>query len=498
MKTSLYTENQLKTIQNWQNLQFGMFIHFGLYSLAGGCWKGKPVKRGYCEQILSHGELPQADYDALLHEFRIPDFNAQDIASLAKAAGMRYIVLTSKHHDGFCLFNTKTTDYNSMNAACKRDLVGELSDACKKEGLAFGLYFSLIDWHCPAALPISSHNSDRIPPKHHEYNLAQLTELLTNYGEICELWLDMGYPTPQQSQEMYDLVHGLQKNIMINGRIWNDMGDFATMPDNEIPELPFGEYELNVPWQTPASIYKETWGYKSWQERGSVDEKIKELTESLRRVVSGGGNYLLNIGPDTTGKVLPFEKEVLEGIGRSLKESPLPARNFSASELGEAIPPATAPASIECSSGKSDCAARLFPLIKAEKDGSFILNKCINLFRYTGEEYYGLRPIVTGKRWHLETPPENSERTRILGWKCVSPLKEDIKLCFEDDDTRIYFPLRKGKTRGIIHSEYRLPKPNAAHSISGTNCTVLELSTVGSPLERPELIPDSIVLTLER
>lgn len=104
MKTSLYTENQLKAIQNWQNLQFGMFIHFGLYSLAGGCWKGKPVKRGYCEQILSHGELPQADYDALLHEFRIPDFNAQDIARLAKAAGMRYIVLTSKHHDGFCLF----------------------------------------------------------------------------------------------------------------------------------------------------------------------------------------------------------------------------------------------------------------------------------------------------------------------------------------------------------------------------------------------------------
>ncbi|MGP1523721.1 MAG: alpha-L-fucosidase [Treponema sp.] len=468
MKTSLYTENQLKTIQNWQKLQFGMFIHFGLYSLAGGCWKGEPVKRGYCEQILSHGELPQADYDALLHKFRIPDFNAQDIARLAKAAGMRYIVLTSKHHDGFCLFNTKTTDYNSMNAACKRDLVGELSDACKKEGLAFGLYFSLIDWHCPAALPISSHNSDRIPPKHHEYNLTQLTELLTNYGDICELWLDMGHPTPQQSQEMYDLVHRLQKNIMINGRIWNDMGDFATMPDNEIPELPFGEYELNVPWQTPASIYKETWGYKSWQERGSADEKIKELSESLRRVVSGGGNYLLNIGPDNTGKVLPFEKEVLEGIGRSLKESPLPARNFSASGLGE---------------------ARLSPLIKAEKDGSFILNKCTNLFRYTGEEYYGLRPIVTGKRWRLETPPENTDRPLVLGWKCVSPLKEDIKLCFEDNDTRIYFPLRKGKTRGIIHSEYRLP--------NRPFCT-LELSTVGSPLERPELIPDSIVLTLER
>ncbi|MGI5173347.1 alpha-L-fucosidase [Treponema sp. OMZ 840] len=484
MKKNLYSAEQLHRIQNWQNLQFGMFIHFGLYSLAGGCWKGKPVKRGYCEQILSHGELPKADYEALMHEFRIPDFNAEDIARLAKAAGMRYIVLTSKHHDGFCLFNTKTTDYNSVNAACKRDIVAELAAACKKEGLAFGLYFSLIDWHCPDALPISAHNSDRIPPKHHEYNLAQLTELLTNYGAICELWLDMGHPTAEQSTEIKKLVHSLQKHIMINGRIWNDMGDFATMPDNELPELPLDEYELNVPWQTPASIYKETWGYKSWQERGSADEKTAELTESLRRVVSGGGNYLLNIGPDNTGRVIPFEKEVLEGIGRSLKESPLPVRDFTGSVFG----PSAAGGAQNSSAGESDSGARQSPLIKAEKDGSFILNKCTNLFRYTGEEYYGLRPIVTGKRWRLETPPENTDRTRILGWKCVSPLKEDIKLCFEDDDTRIYFPLRKGKTRGIIHSEYRLPN---------RPISVLELSTVGSPLERGALIPDSIVLTLE-
>ena len=469
MKTSLYTEHQLQTIQRWQSLQFGMFIHFGLYSLAGGCWKGLLVKRGYCEQILSHGELPQADYEALLHEFLIPDFNAESIVRLAKAAGMRYVVVTSKHHDGFCLFNTKTTSYNSMNAACKRDIVAELSAACKKEGLAFGVYFSLIDWHCPDALPISAHNSDRIPPKHHEYNCAQLTELLTNYGEICELWLDMGYPTAEQSQDMYALVHSFQKHIMINGRIWNDMGDFATLPDNAIPELLVNEYELNIPWQTPASIYKETWGYKSWQERGSIDEKIAELTGSLRRVVSGGGNYLLNIGPDNTGKVIPFEKEVLEGIGRSVRETPLPpARSFGRDE--------------------GQTAAFHVPPIQAEKDGSFRLTVCTNLFRYTGGEYYTLRPIITGKRWRLAVPPESTQTVFLLGWKCVAPLKEDIKLCFEDDDTRLYFSLRKGKTCGLISSCYRLPRNRRI-------CT-LELSTVGSPHCRGELIPDSMVLTL--
>lgn len=486
MKTTLYTDERLKAIECWQKLQFGMFIHFGLYSLAGGCWNGKPVKKGYCEQILSHGNIPQADYEALMSDFRIPHFNAELIAETAKKAGMRYLVITSKHHDGFCLFDTKTTDYNSVRSACKRDIVAELAAACKKNGLAFGVYFSLIDWHCPWALPISSHNSDRIPEKHHAYNLAQLTELMTNYGDICELWLDMGHPTRQQSQEMYDLVHGLQKNIMINGRIWNDKGDFATMADNEMPELPEGRYELNVPWQTPASIYKETWGYKSWQERTDAQGKIRNLTDSLRRVVSHGGNYLLNIGPDNEGNIVPFEKEVLEGIGRSLKDAPLPVRDFTASE--------------------SDYEVRHLPLIKAEKDGSFILNTCTKLFRYTGEEYYDLRPIVTGKRWRLETPPENSERrSYILGWACDAPLKEDVKLCFEDDNQRLYFSLAKGKTSGIISTNYRLPEPAGAHDGSGSagahggpgaQCAVLELSTVGNPLERPELPVADIRLTL--
>ena len=482
MKESLYSAERLNATERWQNLQFGMFIHFGLYSLAGGCWNGKPVKKGYCEQILSHGNIPQADYEALIHDFRIPHFDAELIAETAKKAGMRYLVITSKHHDGFCLFDTKTTDYNSVRSACKRDIVAELAAACKKNGLAFGVYFSLIDWHCPWALPISSHNSDRIPEKHHAYNVAQLTELMTNYGEICELWLDMGHPTRQQSQEMYDLVHGLQKNIMINGRIWNDKGDFATMADNEMPELPEGRYELNVPWQTPASIYKETWGYKSWQERTDAQGKIRNLTDSLRRVVSHGGNYLLNIGPDNEGNIVPFEKEVLEGIGENLRKEPLERVQPEDIYLPRqaAVPSPNLPQSNFSNPSQNKLGAHT------------------NLFRYTGEDYYSLRPIVTGKRRYV--PTNGGHRSYILGWACDAPLKEDVKLCFEDDEKRLYFSLAKGKTSGVISSNYRLPEPathRGENSGAGAQCAVLELSTVGSPLERPELPVSDIRLTLD-
>ena len=184
MKKEWYCENRKKAIEEWKDLKYGMFIHFGLYSLCGGYWKGEKVTRGYSEQILSHGNVAFCDYEALKEEFSIEHFNADEIALLAKEAKMSYIVLVTKHHDGFCLFNTKTTSYNSVNSACKRDIVKEISQACQRHGLKLGLYFSWIDWHCVDALPISSHNSDRIPPLHMKYNLAQLEELLTGYGDI--------------------------------------------------------------------------------------------------------------------------------------------------------------------------------------------------------------------------------------------------------------------------------------------------------------------------
>lgn len=304
-----------KAFNEWHSNKYSMFIHFGLYSELGGVWEGKPVTRGYSEQIQSFAGIFSDWYGDTALKFNPDKFNADSIVALAKEAGMRSIVITTKHHDGFCMFKTATTDYNSYDATpSKRDYVKELSDACRKGGIRLGLYFSIIDWHYPHAYPISSHNCDFITPQHHEFSKAQVTELLTHYGPISELWFDMGSNTPEQSKELYELVHKLQPDCMVSGRVGNDQYDFSVMADNAYPEG-----ALQCPWQSAASMFNETWSYRSWQERGDVHTKAMEKLRSLISVVSHGGNFLLNIGPKGDGSVVPFESEVLKEIGEWLK-----------------------------------------------------------------------------------------------------------------------------------------------------------------------------------
>ena len=300
----------------WHSDKYSMFIHFGLYSYYGGVWEGKPVTRGYSEQIQSHAGIYSDWYAEAAADFNAEKFDAREIAALARTAGMRSIVFTSKHHDGFCMFDTQTTDYNSVDKTPSgRDYVRELADACAGAGLKFGLYFSLIDWNFPHAYPISSHNADFITPQHHQLNLEQVRELLTSYGNISELWFDMGSLTPQQSRELYELVKSLQPDCMVSGRLGNDMYDFAVMPDNFYPDG-----SLQAPWQSAASMFNETWSWRSWQERGEVAGKAAQKLRSLIHVVSHGGNYLLNIGPMADGGVVPFERDVLMTMGKWLEE----------------------------------------------------------------------------------------------------------------------------------------------------------------------------------
>ena len=299
----------------WHQNKFSMFIHFGLYSVYGGVYNDKPVTFGYSEQIQSFAGIFSDWYGDTALEFNPVKFNADEIVALAKEAGMRSIVITTKHHDGFCMFKTATTDYNSVDATpSKRDYVKELSDACRRGGINFAIYFSLIDWHFPHAYPISSHNCDFITPQHHEFTKAQVTELLTNYGPVSELWFDMGSNRPEQSKELYELVHKLQPNCMVSGRLGNGWYDFAVMADNKYPEG-----ALQAPWQSAASMFDETWSYRSWQKRGDKHEKAMEKLRSLINVVSHGGNFLLNIGPRGDGSVVEFESDVLKEIGAWLK-----------------------------------------------------------------------------------------------------------------------------------------------------------------------------------
>lgn len=306
-----------EAFEKWHKNKYSMFIHFGLYSELGGVWEGKPVTRGYSEQIQSFAGIFSDWYGDTALRFNPTLFDADAIVALAKEAGMRSIVITTKHHDGFCMFKTATTDYNSYDATpSKRDFVKEISEACRRGGINFAIYYSLIDWHFPQAYPISSHNCDFITPQHHEFTKAQVTELLTNYGPVSELWFDMGSNTPEQSKELYQLVHKLQPDCMVSGRLGNDQYDFSVMADNTYPEG-----SLQTAWQTAASMFDETWSYRSWQERGDAHTKAMEKLRSLINVVSHGGNFLLNIGPKGDGSVVPFESEVLKEIGAWLKKN---------------------------------------------------------------------------------------------------------------------------------------------------------------------------------
>ncbi len=322
-------------IEKWQRLQYGMFIHWGLYSEIGGVWNGEPVTKGYNEQIQMWADISEAEYLEIAKHFSAEKFDAKEICKLAKDAGMKYIVITSKHHDGFSMFNTATTDYNIVEKTpYGKDPLKLLAEECQNFGLEFGLYFSLVDWHQGHEFDYNNCNS--IPESMEPVIEGQLRELLTNYGPIAEVWFDMSAPTVEQSKKFKNLVHELQPNAVVNSRIWNNEGEFRTLNDNEVPKVP-----IEGAWQTPASIYHSTWGYRSWQKRDDFQGKMEELVKTLVSVRARGGNYLLNIGPRGDGSIVEFEADVLRGIGAWLDRHPgfddLSATQFDQHAWGEVL-----------------------------------------------------------------------------------------------------------------------------------------------------------------
>ncbi len=315
-------------IAAWQRLQYGMFIHWGIYSELGGVWNNEPVTEGYSEQIQMWANIPKEDYLKVVNNFSAEKFNPKEICSLAKEAGMKYIVITSKHHDGFAMFDTSTTDYNIVDSTLyKKDPLKELADECRKQGLKFGLYFSLVDWN--QGHNFDKNNCNTIPESMEPIIEGQLRELMTNYGPIAEVWFDMSSPTEQQSQKFTNIVREMQPQAAINSRIFNNIGDFRTLGDNQVPEK-----TLDGPWQTPASIYHSTWGYRSWQVRDDFEQKVRELVIGLASVTARGGNYLLNIGPRGDGSIVEFEANVLREIGDWLKRHPGAVIGAAATHFG--------------------------------------------------------------------------------------------------------------------------------------------------------------------
>jgi alpha-L-fucosidase len=312
----------------FREARFGMFIHWGLYSVPAGRWKGKPDPEPYNgEWIMNQMSIPVAQYKALAPTFNPTKFDAHTIVSLAKVAGMRYIVITAKHHEGFAMFDSKADGFNLVSATpFHRDPLKELAEECRKQGIKLGFYYSQDqDWTAPGGGAIKK--ADHKPPTYHwdqaqdgDFDtylhtkaIPQLKELLTNYGEFPSiLWFDTPTEdmTPERAGEIVALLNQHPKLIWNNRLGGGYKGDTET-PEQFIPPQGFPGRD----WETCMTI-NGTWGYK-------VDDKNFKSTQTLLRNLidsaSKGGNYLLNIGPDATGTVPPEEVTRLTEMGQWMR-----------------------------------------------------------------------------------------------------------------------------------------------------------------------------------
>jgi alpha-L-fucosidase len=295
--------------------RFGMFIHWGLYAIPAGVWQGQPIP-GIGEWLMLRARVPAAEYEKLAARFNPLHFDAESWASVAARAGARYVVITAKHHDGFCMFKTELTKYNIVEATpFGRDPMLELAEACRKHGLRFCFYYSQTqDWHHPNG---DGNDWDYDEARKdfdgyvEQYVKPQVRELLTNYGPIGLIWFDTPKRmTREQGRSLVDLVHQLQPECLVNGRIGNDLGDYAEARDNVIPDD-----AQRSDWEVPATI-NDTWGYKSDDHNW---KSAAELVRKLIDVASKDGNYLLNVGPTASGIIPAPSVERMRAIGDWLK-----------------------------------------------------------------------------------------------------------------------------------------------------------------------------------
>lgn len=289
----------------WREGRYGMFIHWGLYAVPAGEYQGRKVP-GIGEWIMNNARIPIPEYEKFAARFNPTAFDAEEWVRVAKDAGMKYIVITSKHHDGFSMFNTRQNNYSIVKATpYGRDPMRELSRAAKKAGLRFGFYYSIMDWHHPDA---NEKGLDRYLPQMR----AQLKELVDQYDPDI-LWFDgewVGWWNQERGRELEQYLHQLKPNLVINNRIGKrklDDGDYET-PEQEIPKAAMGERL----WETCMTL-NDTWGYKK------DDHNWKPYPDVVRKLVdiaSKGGNFLLNVGPTAEG-VIPSESvRILREAGR--------------------------------------------------------------------------------------------------------------------------------------------------------------------------------------
>lgn len=307
-----------RAIEEWRGMRFGLFIHWGPVSLKG-------TEIGWSRGA----QVPKEEYDALYKDFDPVRFDAAEWVRTARQAGMRYLVITSKHHDGFCLWDTEFTDYDIMSTPFKRDVLAELSAACSEQGVRFGVYYSVCDWFHPD-YPLDSPGGrepkeEHDMPRYYEYLRNQTREILEKYGPVCVYWFDGDWEKPwtnEYGNGLYDFLMELQPDLVINNRVSKGRRGMAgttiqtelNAGDFDTPEQQIGSFSRARPWETCMTICRQ-WAWKPEDEMKS----LKECLRTLLRVVGGDGNLLFNVGPMPDGRIEQRQKERLLEMGQWLR-----------------------------------------------------------------------------------------------------------------------------------------------------------------------------------
>lgn len=326
----------LEENKKWfKEAKFGMMIHWGLYSILAGEYNAQRVKT-IGEWIMHRYQIPLSEYERLTETFNPIYFNADEWVKLAKDAGMEYIVITSKHHEGFALFKSEVDSYNVFDGTpFGRDIIGEFAEACRKYNIKLGLYYSQsLDWHEKHGAGYTEkiyHEGREIPcywgntwdfadNETKNYDICfenkikpQLKEILTKYGDICLIWFDtpQAEQTLRHSAELYDMVRKYQPGCLVNTRIGNGLGDYRSCGDNELPEEKSDDLV-----ESPITLNK-TWGYKSFDNEWKSAENVSEI---LRKCNEKGANLLLNVGPDHLGRIPSPAVRILKEVGKKRKK----------------------------------------------------------------------------------------------------------------------------------------------------------------------------------
>ncbi|HIB8181458.1 TPA: alpha-L-fucosidase [Elizabethkingia anophelis] len=314
-----------KRMKWFKDAKFGMFIHFGLYSQLGGEYKGISAP-GYAEWIEAELDIPREEYAELIKTWNPKDLNADKIVKLAKDAGMKYVVITTKHHEGFCLWDSAYTEFDIASSPMKgRDILKEFADACKKYGLKFGTYYSIIDWHDVSQYrnPEGESNADHWgqismkPEKKAEYITYmknQIKELIDRYNTDM-IWFDGDWANwwdMESGKDLYQYIRSLKPSIIINNRVAKRSQfkkDFGT-PEQEHPDTALDHY-----WEACYTM-NGSWGYKASDNNW---KNAEDILKKLNDINNRGGNLLLNIGPDGSGNVPIPSVTILQKVGKKLK-----------------------------------------------------------------------------------------------------------------------------------------------------------------------------------